>query len=61
MAIQKIQTGLRLEEDTWSKISYIAKKNKRSLNSQIEFIVQECIEEYEKSNGVIPLADIQAD
>lgn len=26
MAVQKIQTGLRLEEDTWEKISYISKK-----------------------------------
>lgn len=59
MAVQKIQTGLRLEEDTWEKISYISKKNKRSLNSQIEFIVQECIDRYEKENGPIPLTDIQ--
>lgn len=61
MAVSKIQTGLRLEEDVWGKISYIAKKNKRSLNSQIEFIVQKCIEEYENQNGSIALTDNQAD
>lgn len=61
MATFKIQTGLRLEEDVWEKISYIAKKNKRSLNSQIEFLVEGHIAEYEKINGTIPLQEVQAD
>lgn len=55
MATNKIQTGLRLEEDTLKKITYISKRNKRSLNAQIEFVVQECIEDYETKNGTIPL------
>lgn len=59
--VSKIQTGLRLEESTWEKISYLSKKNKRSLNSQIEYLVENYIEEYEKQNGIIPLADIQSD
>lgn len=59
--ISKVQTGLRLEETTWQKISYISKKNKRSLNSQIEYLVESHIEEYEKQNGAIPLADIPTD
>ena len=50
MATSKIQTGLRLK-----KITYIAKRNRRSLNAQIEFAVQECIEEYERCKGTIPL------
>lgn len=54
MATQKVQTGLRLLESDLMKITYIAKRNKRSLNAQIEFLVQECIENFEKQNGVIP-------
>lgn len=55
MATSKIQTGLRLDEETLKKITYIAKRNRRSLNAQIEFAVQECIEEYERCKGVISL------
>lgn len=57
MPISKVQTGLRLEETTWEKISYLSKKNKRSLNSQIELLIEQYIEDYEKSNGPIPYQD----
>jgi Arc-like DNA binding domain. len=57
MATSKIQTGLRLPEDDLKKITYIAKKQKRSLNSQLEFAVQECIEKYEKDNGEIEVSE----
>ncbi|MCL1859151.1 MAG: Arc family DNA-binding protein [Oscillospiraceae bacterium] len=53
MATDKIQTGLRLEEKALKKITFIAKTKKRSLNAQIEYAVQKCIEEYEKENGEI--------
>ena len=53
MATNKIQTGLRLEEVVLEKITFIAKQQKRSLNAQIEFAVQECIERYEKDKGAI--------
>ena len=39
------------------KISYIAKKNCRSLNAQLEFLSQECIEKYEFDNGTIDISD----
>lgn len=54
MATSKVQTGLRLEAETLNKISYIAKRNKRSLNAQLEFLVQNCVEDYELKYGVIP-------
>ena len=53
MAYSKIQTGLRLEEPTLKKITYIAKKQKRSLNAEIEFAVENAIAKYESENGVI--------
>jgi hypothetical protein len=53
MATNRVQTGLRLEEEILAKITFIAKKQKRSLNAQVEFAVQECIEEYENKHGEI--------
>ena len=55
MATNKIQTGIRFEPELLYKITQIAKKNKRSLNAQLEFLAQSCVEEYEKENGEIPL------
>ncbi len=53
MPTDKVQTGIRFDEDVLRKITFIAKRNKRSLNAQLEFIAQQCIEEYEKLNGRI--------
>ena len=55
MATNKIQTGIRFEPDLLYKITQIAKKNKRSLNAQLEFLAQECVREYEERHGQIPL------
>ena len=55
MATDKIQTGLRLAPEVLGKITVIAKTNHRSLNNQIEFLVMQCIDEFEKENGSIPL------
>ena len=55
MATDKIQTGIRFEYEVLRKITYIAKNQKRSLNAQIEYIVQGCIEEFEAKNGVIDI------
>jgi len=53
MATSKIQAGLRLEEEALKKITYIAKIKKRSMNAQVEYLVQKCIDEYEKEKGEI--------
>ena len=55
MATSKIQTGIRFEPELLYKITQIAKKNKRSLNAQLEFLAQECVDKYERDNGEIPL------
>ena len=57
MATDKIQTGIRFKEEMLLKISYIAKKNCRSLNAQLEFLAQNCIEKYEKENGSIKIPE----
>ena len=53
MATNKIQTGIRFEPELLAKIAYVAKNNKRSLNAQLEFLAQECVEKYEKEHGEI--------
>lgn len=53
MATNKIQTGIRFEPELLYKISVISKKNKRSLNAQLEYLAQICVNEFEKENGEI--------
>ena len=55
MAKNRIQTGIRFEPELLYKITQIAKSNKRSFNAQLEFLAQNCVDEYEKENGEIPL------
>lgn len=55
MATNKIQTGLRLEPEILKKATWIAKKQKRSLNAQLEFAVQQCVEAYEAEHGPISM------
>ena len=59
MATSKIQTGIRFEEALLNKIAYVAKQNKRSLNAQLEYLAQICVNEYEKENGEIIIEEWQ--
>ena len=54
MATDKIQTGIRLSSEALDKIKYIAQRNLRSFNGQIEYLVFCCIEDYERVHGPIP-------
>jgi len=53
MATNKIQTGIRFEPELLYKIGHVARKNKRSLNAQLEFLAQECVRAFETENGPI--------
>ena len=57
MATDRIQTGIRFSEELLRKITYIAKKNHRSLNAQLEHLAQMCVDKYEKENGSISLPE----
>ena len=57
MATNKVQTGIRFEPELLYKIAQVAKANKRSLNAQLEFLAQSCVQEYEQKNGTIPVND----
>lgn len=56
MATNKKQTGLRLDIELLERITAIAKRERRSLNSQIEYAVSEFVERYEQEHGPM-LAD----
>ena len=53
MATNRIQTGLRINEQLYEKMRTLAEKDQRSLNNLIEVILQKYIEEYEEKNGTI--------
>lgn len=55
MATNKIQTGIRFSPELLYKITVVAKRNKRSLNAQLEFLAEECVNEFEEKNGEIPI------
>ncbi len=59
MATNKIQTGIRFEPELLYKITQVAKKNKRSLNAQLEYLAEMCVREYERENGEIELDECE--
>ena len=60
MSTKKKQTGIRFEPELLYKLSFVAKQNKRSLNAQLEFLAQECVNEFERENGRIPVDENKA-
>lgn len=55
MATDKRAFTMRMQEENFQKIKYVAEHNKRSIAMQIEFLIESCISDFEKQNGHIPL------
>uniref|UniRef100_A0A7C5Z333 Arc family DNA-binding protein n=1 Tax=Caldicellulosiruptor owensensis TaxID=55205 RepID=A0A7C5Z333_9FIRM len=55
MADYKKAYTLRIDETLLDKIRVIAEKNKRSINAQIEYLIQQCVEEFEAKHGEIKI------
>ncbi|MCM3041296.1 Arc family DNA-binding protein [Paenibacillus motobuensis] len=55
MATNKRVFTLRLEEENFEKIKFIADRNKRSIAKQIEYLIEQHINEYETEHGAILL------
>lgn len=53
MAVSKIQTGLRIDEETYGKLKTISEAENRSLNNLVEFIIKKYLSDYEKQNGSV--------
>ena len=47
--------NLRVDENSYKKLKYIADYNHRSVNSHIEFLIEQCINDFEKQNGKIDI------
>lgn len=52
--------GFRMDLDIHDKLFYIAKYEGRTLNGQIQYLVQKCIREFEKENGPISGEDVKS-
>lgn len=55
MATNKRQFTLRLSEENFEKIKYIASQSKRSIAMQIEFLIEQYIDEWEAKHGKIDI------
>ena len=58
MATDKRPTMLRLPETTYEKVRFLAYKERRSLNMQIEHALEVYISDYESKHGPIPIPDL---
>ena len=47
----KPQFSFRTDKELIKKIEFIAEQETRNRNQQIEHLIKQCIEEYEKKNG----------
>lgn len=56
MPIIKIQTGLRLDENTYKKLKALCEQEGRSINNLAEYIIKKYLAEYEAKNGELPLS-----
>ncbi len=52
----RVATQIRIDEIAYKKTKYIAKKESRATNSQIEYFVKLGVEAYEKEHGIISLS-----
>ena len=57
MATEKRPTMLRLPEDIYEKVRYLAYVERRSVNMQIEHALATYIASYENQHGPIPLPE----
>lgn len=53
MAVSKIQTGLRIDEETYGKLKTISEGENRSLNNLVEFIIKKYLSDYEQHHGIV--------
>lgn len=56
MATDKRAFTMRMQPYNFEKIKIIAEHNKRSIAMQIEYLIENCINSYEKEYGEIKLS-----
>jgi len=55
MSTDKRAFTMRMQPENFNKIKYIADQNKRSIAMQIEYLIEQCVNEYEREKGKIPI------
>lgn len=50
-----VSSNIRIEEEAWYKLRIIALMNKRSINKEIEYLIDQRIREYEEKYGKIEI------
>lgn len=45
--------GVRMQDELYLKLRYIAQRENRSYNQEAVYILQKFVEEYEQQNGII--------
>lgn len=55
MASKKISTTLRIDNELYKKIKFIADRELRSINAQLEYCVLQCVRDFEEKYGQINL------
>ena len=48
-----VSSNIRIEEETWEKLRILASVNKRSINKEIEYLIEKTLKEYEERYGKI--------
>lgn len=57
MVTTKIQTGLRISKNLYTKAAYIAQQECRSLNNLVEFALSQYVANFEKMHGTIKVKE----
>jgi len=53
----KRSLSIRIDNDVLDKLRYVAAYEGRSINSQIVYLIRDCIVKYEKEHGAIEVAE----
>lgn len=51
------QRGIRVEDDLYDKMCYIAEQENRSFNQQAVYVFRKYVAEYEKEHGPIKISE----
>ena len=57
MPTDRTQTTIRFTPEISAKIAIIAKKEHRSMNSMVEYLVEKFIAQYERENGEVKIPE----
>lgn len=60
MSTDKKAFTMRMQDENFQKIKHISAYNKRSIAMQIEFLIEQCITDFEKEHGKISYENPQS-